>query len=173
MRRILKYCWFIFVMRLTGFLPDLKFIMCMRGWLLKPCFKSCGRNFQICSNAMIVYTSNVSIGNDVYIAYGCWIHGVGSVTFEDEVMLGPYTVLATSNHNKTDGSYRFGGGQVAPIIMRRGSWCGTHVVITAGVTVGTGAACAAGCVVTRDVPDHAIVGGVPARELRRHDRAEA
>ncbi len=165
MTRILKYCWFIFVMKITGLLPDFKFVMCMRGLLVKPCFAACGRNFQICSNAMIVYTSNVSIGNDVYIAYGCWIQGVGGVTLGDEVMLGPYTILASSNHLKKDGSYRFGIGSHAPIVMERGAWTGAHVVIVAGTTVAAGAACAAGAVVTKDVWADAVVAGVPARVI--------
>lgn len=165
-QRVLKQVWFTFVTKLTGILPDFKFVMAFRGFLLKPCFRRCGRNFQICSNAMIVYTSNVSIGNDVYIAYGSWIQGVGGVTFEDQVMLGPYTVLASSNHTRLDRSYRFGPGALAPIVMKRGCWTGSHVSIMGGVTIGTGAACAAGAVVTRDVPDDAIVAGVPAKVLR-------
>lgn len=153
-------------MKVTGVLPDLKAIMRFRGFLLRPCFNSCGRNFQICSNAMIVYSANVAIGNNVYIAYGCWIQGVGGVTFEDEVMLGPYSVVASANHTRLGGSFRFGPGRHTPIVLKRGSWTGAHVVITAGVTVGAGAACAAGAVVTHDVPDHTLVGGVPARVLR-------
>ena len=167
MVRLLKYSWFVFIMRVTGFLPDFTVIMRLRGWLLRPSFKCCGPNFQICSHAMMVYTSNVSIGNDVYIAYGCWIQGYGGVTFEDQVMLGPYTLLASSNHTKKDGSYRFGPPRAAPIVMKRGSWTGAQTVVTAGVTVGVGAACAAGAVVTVDVPDHAVVGGVPAKVIQR------
>lgn len=165
MIRIVKYCWFVLVMKLSGFLPDFRVIMRLRGFLVRPCFRKCGRNFEICSNAMVVYSSNVSVGDNVYIAYGCWIQGVGDVTLQDEVMLGPYTVLASSNHQKGGDSYRFAVGLHKPIVMKRGSWTGAQVVVTAGVTVGAGAACAAGAVVTRDVPDGAVVAGVPARVL--------
>ncbi|MEW6252767.1 MAG: sugar O-acetyltransferase [Planctomycetota bacterium] len=166
MLRMLKYAWFILVMRLTGWLPDFIPIMRFRGWLLRLCFRRCGRNFQICSHAMIVYTSNVSIGNDVYIAYGSWIQGLGGVTIEDEVMLGPYTILATNDHTRVNRSFRYGAPRAAPIVMKRGSWTGAHAVLTAGVTLGAGSAAAAGSVVTRDVPDDVVVGGVPARVLR-------
>ncbi len=166
MLRVLKYAWFFFVMKVTGWLPDFIPVMRFRGWLLRPCFQHCGRNFQICSHAMIVYTSNVSIGADVYIAYGSWVQGIGGVTFEDQVMLGPYTILASNDHTPVGGSFRFGHGRPAPIVMKRGSWTGGHVVVTAGVTVGAGSACAAGAVVTKDVPDGVIAGGVPARVLR-------
>lgn len=165
MGRVLKYCWLHLVMHLTAFLPDLKPVMRLRGLAVRPCFARCGRNFQICSGAVIVYSANVSIGKDVYIAHGSWIQGVGGVTLEDEVMLGPYTILASANHTRKDGSYRFGEGQHAPIVLKRGSWTGVHVVVTAGVTIGEGAACAAGAVVTKDVPAGAVVGGVPARML--------
>ena len=164
--RIVKYAWFHVVTRLTAWWPDFKFLMRLRGLLVCWCFAECGRNFQIASNAMIVYTSRVSIGDDVYVAYGCWIQGIGGVRLEDQVMLGPYTVLATANHSKVDGSYRFGEGQYAPIHMGRGAWTGSHVVVTAGIEIGAGAACAAGAVVTRDVEPDAVVGGVPAKVIR-------
>jgi len=152
-------------MKTTSWLPDFQFIMRIRGFLTRPCFFHCGRDLQIASNAMIVYTSNVSIGDHVYIAYGVWIQGVGGVTLEDEVMLAPYAVLASSDHTECNGSYRFAAGIHEPIYIDKGAWIGAHAVITAGVTVGKGAVCAAGSVVTKDVPPHAIVGGVPSRRI--------
>lgn len=165
MKRILAFTWFCLVTKLTGWVPDFQFVMRLRGWLVRPCFRRCGRNFQLGSGVMIVYTTHVTIGDDVYLAYGSWIQGYGGVTLEDQVMLGPYTILASNNHTRQDRSYRFGAPACAPVVLRRGAWTGAHVVVTAGVTVGIGAACAAGAVVTRDVPDDAIVGGVPARVL--------
>jgi acetyltransferase-like isoleucine patch superfamily enzyme len=161
--RIATYCWFVFVMKFTGCLPDFKAVMRLRGFLVRPCFLRCGKAFEIASNAMIVYTSRVSIGDNVYIAYGSWVQGVGGVTIDDEVMLAPYSVLASSNHTQINGSYRFGEGVHEPIHICRGAWVGAHTVVTAGVTVGTGAVCAAGSVITKDVPDHSTVGGVPAK----------
>lgn len=173
MIRMLKFAWFVVVMWLTSMLPDFKFIMRFRGMLLKPCFKRCGRNLQIQARTMIVYSANVEIGNDVFIACGSWIQGVGGVTFEDEAMLGPYTIMATSNHTRTNRSFRFGPPIQKPIVMKRGAWTAAHVVITAGVTLGEGSACAAGSVVTRDVPPDTVVAGVPARVIRRLDEPPA
>ena len=81
-------------------------------------------------------------------------------------MLGPYTILASSNHTKRNGSYRQGAPEHLPIVLKRGSWTAAHVVVTAGVTIGAGSACAAGAVVTKDVPDNTVVGGIPARPIR-------
>jgi len=165
-KRVLAYAWLTLVMSLTAFLPDVTPMLKLRGLLVRWCFRSCGRNFQLAGGVRILFTTRIDIGQDVYIASGCWLQGVGGIRLGDEVMLGPYTVLATNNHTKVDGSYRFGPGSAAPIVMGRGSWTGSHVTITAGCTVGSGAAVAAGAVVTEDVPDHAVVGGVPAKVIR-------
>ena len=171
MWRIIAYIWFTLVMCVTAILPDVTPVLKLRGMLVRACFRSCGRNFQLAAGVRITFTTRMDIGHDVYIAPGCWIQGVGGVTLGDQVMLGPYTVLASNNHSKKDGSYRFGEGSAAPITLQRGAWTGAHTVVTAGVTVGAGAALAAGAVAASDVPDHAVVGGVPARIIKRQYEA--
>jgi acetyltransferase-like isoleucine patch superfamily enzyme len=161
----LKYIWFFGVMKWTGLLPDLKVVMRLRGWLVRPCLMSCGSNLQICSHVIVLSPHRVRIGSNVYMGYGSWIQGHGGVLLEDEVMLGPYTIIASSNHTKSDGSYRYGSPDAAPVSLLRGSWTGSHVTITGGVEIGEGAACAANSVVTKSVEPHAIVGGVPARVI--------
>ena len=163
MMRILAYTWFTLIMGVTAFLPDVTPVLRLRGFLVRLCFRSCGPNLQLASGVRILFTTRVELGRDVYMAPGCWVQGVGGIVLGDEVMLGPYTVLASNNHTKRDGSYRFGEGRSAPIVFGRGAWTGAHTVITAGVRIGAGAAVAAGAVVTTDVPDQAVVGGVPAR----------
>lgn len=165
--RVIKYIYFCFIMNITGFLPDLNLIMAFRGMLLRPCFKKCGKRFQIGSNVVILYGSRVSIGDDVYIAYGSWIQGFGEINIDDEVMLGPYTILSTSNHTKTGNSYRFGKGKTGKIVIQKGSWTGAHVVITAGVNIGEGVVCAAGSVVVNSMSSGVICGGVPAKILKK------
>ena len=167
MVRILKYLWFRFVMLTTGWIPDFTPVLRLRGFLASPAFKKCGRNFQIASGTIINYTSKVSIGNDVFIANNCWIQGMGEVLLEDEVLLGPFTVLASNNHTKANGSYRFGAHKGEKIILKYGSWTGAHSVVTAGVTVGKGSAIAAGAVAIKDVPANCVVGGVPAKIIKQ------
>lgn len=166
MGRVIAYAWFTLVSSLTGFLPDFTPCLRFRGWLVRLCFSSCGRNFQLASNVKILFTTRIEVGRDVYIAPGCWLQGVGGISLGDEVMLGPYTVLASNNHTKVNGSYRFGAGASAPIRLGRGAWTGAHVVVTAGCTIGDGAAIAAGAVVTQDVPADTVAGGVPARVIQ-------
>jgi maltose O-acetyltransferase len=169
MFRILSYAWFTFVVGITGFLPDFWPILKLRGGLVRWCFKSCGRNLHVGTGVRVQFTNRVEIGDHVLLAHGCWVQGVGGVKLGDEVMLGPYTCVATNDHMKRNGSYRQGEGRKAPIVMERGSWTGSHAVLTAGVTVGAGSAVAAGAVVTRDVPPNVVVGGVPARIIMRDE----
>jgi maltose O-acetyltransferase len=168
--RLLKYFWFHLITLATGWLPDLRPLMRIRGFLLRPCFKSCGRNLQVARRVTINFSNCLEIGRDVYIATGCWIHAWGGIVIEDEVQLGPYSMLVTGDHTLKDGSYRHGPSSLAPIHLRHGSWVAAHAVVTKGVTLGRGALIAANSVATRNIPDFAIAAGVPARIIKEESR---
>jgi maltose O-acetyltransferase len=168
--RILKHFWFHLVTLATSWLPDLKPLMRMRGFFLRPCFKSCGGNLQVARRVTINFSNRMEIGRDVYIATGCWIHAWGGVVLEDEVQLGPYSVLVTGDHSLKDGSYRYGPSALAPIRICHGSWVAAHAVVTKGVTLGRGALLAANSVATRNIPDFAIAAGTPARIIDEKSR---
>ena len=55
----------------------------------------------------------------------------------------------------------------APIVIKNNVWIGMAAIILKGVTIGEGAIVAAGAVVTRDVPAHTIVAGVPAKVIKK------
>ena len=166
--RILKYWWFHCVMILTGWLPDNTPFIRLRGWLARPAFKRCGPRLEISRHTHIGFSANMEIGRDVFFGYGTWIQAGGGVTIEDEVLLAPYVVVIAGDHGLQDGSYRFGHGGRAPIRLCKGCWIGAHVTVTKGVTVGEGVLVAANAVVTKDLPDHCIAGGVPARVIKEH-----
>ena len=89
------------------------------------------------------------------------------VTIEDEVFVGHGVVFTNELYPRatnTDGSMKTDADwTVVPTLIRRGASIGSNATIMAGVTIGYGALVGAGAVVTRNVPDHAIVAGVPAR----------
>ena len=91
--RVFCYLWFYIVTLVTDWLPDLSPLMRFRGFLLRPCFKSCGQNFQIGRRVTINFPNRLETGRDVYIATGCWLHARGGIVIEDEVQLGPYSVV--------------------------------------------------------------------------------
>lgn len=170
--RILKYLWFHLVMVATSWLPDLRPVLKLRGFLSRPAFKSCGANLQVARGVTVNFTTRVELGRDVYLAHGCWLHASGGITLEDGVQVGPYAVLVSADHTEVDGSYRFGESAVAPIRICRGAWIAAHATVTKGVVVGRGSVLAANSVATRDIPPFAKAGGVPARLIWKQARIE-
>jgi maltose O-acetyltransferase len=133
-----------------------------RGRWLQLVLKSHGVNLKISSMVNVYNPSRIIVGNNVYIGHGTYI-GDGDINIEDEVVIGPYCSLTGGNHLFKDGSVRFGGYEYKPVTIGRGTWIGGHVTITAGVTIGSGCLIAAGAVVTMDIPNGMIAGGVPAK----------
>lgn len=168
--RVLQYLWFHAVMVATNWLPDLRPVLRMRGFLLRPAFRCCGKNLQVARHVTVNFTNRMEIGRDVFLATGCWLHAQAGIALEDEVQIGPYAVLATGDHTQVGGSFRFGPSSVAPIRVREGSWIAAHATVTKGVILGRGALLAANSVATRDVPPFALAAGVPARIILRKPR---
>lgn len=138
----------------------------IRGWLHRPFLKSCGRNFQVGLHAKLEHRTGIEVGNDVYIGHGSWLSGLGGgVVLHDEVMLGPYVTMVSTNHTFRDGSARFAPGAPGRIEIGRGSWIAAGVTLIAGTTVGASCLIAAGAVVNADVEEGAIAGGVPAKVI--------
>jgi acetyltransferase-like isoleucine patch superfamily enzyme len=150
---------------MTSWLPDNRLTIRARGSLYRPIIGRCGVGFTVGRDVTILAMDRLSIGRHCYFAKGTWINAMGGVEIEDEVVMSPYVVIASSSHGFRDGSVRFGGAHPAPVRIGRGSWLASHVVISAGVSVGRGNLVAANAVVTKDTPDDVIVGGVPARVL--------
>lgn len=113
-----------------------------------------------------VIGQNVMIGPDVRIGNGCKIQNNVSlykgVTLEDDVFCGPSCVFTNVRTPRAHVNRR---EEFAPTLVRRGASIGANATIVCGVTIGRYAFVGAGATVTRDVPDFALVVGVPARRM--------
>ena len=113
--------------------------------------------------------SGIRIGEDSLVGEYSVIRGQGGVTIGNRVYTSPFTQIIAVNHIFDDPSRSFveQGITAEGIEIEDDVWLGAGAIITDGVHVGKGAVVAAGAVVTKDVPPHTVVGGVPARVIRQ------
>ncbi len=149
-------------------LPPYGSALDLRGRLATGFLRHSGERLRISSRVNIYEPGNVSVGSHVYIGYSTYL-GAGEIVLADEVVIGPFCAIAAGNHTRRDRSFRYGPYEFGRIVIGRGTWLGAHVTVTAGVTIGEGCLIAAGSVVTEDVPDDSVVGGVPGRVLKTLD----
>lgn len=107
---------------------------------------------------------NIHIGKNVFINSCCHFQDQGGIYIGDDVLIGHNVVLATIDHDLDPYDRQ---NHYAPIRIGNRVWIGSSTVITKGVTIGDGAVIAAGAVVTKDVEPNTVVGGVPAKLIRR------
>lgn len=115
------------------------------------------------------FGNRVKFGKGVFINHSAIFSASGGIEFEDGVMLAPGVRIATINHDMNDRHTKYTYGKV---LIKKNAWIGMGATICPGVTVGEYAVVAAGAVVTKDVPDYAVVGGVPAKVIRFQDPSE-
>ena len=110
------------------------------------------------------FGKHIKIGKNVFINHACSFLDLGGITIEDDVLIGPRVNLTTENHpvDPTKRKHL----DLKSILIKRNVWIGAGATILPGVTIGENSIVAAGAVVNKDVPDNAIVGGVPAKFIK-------
>ncbi|WP_405268463.1 acyltransferase [Methanobrevibacter sp.] len=108
----------------------------------------------------------MKLGNNVFINSNCLAMARGGITIEDDVMLAGNVQLLSNNHDEYERQIL----TCEEILIKRGAWLGAGVTILAGVTVGKYAIVGAGAIVTKDVPDYAVVVGAPAKVVKTLDK---
>jgi len=112
-------------------------------------------------------TTGITIGNDVLISWGCTIvdSNMHSIVSSERVK-----ELATAKKEYDNGTIGDNPDiqtiKSKPIVIKDKVWIGFNCIIMKGVTIGEGAVIGAGSVVTKDVPDYAVVGGNPAKVIK-------
>lgn len=109
---------------------------------------------------------DVVIGDHTRVGIHCTV--IGPVTIGSHVNLAQGITVTALNHNFKDTALRIDeqGISTKPVVIGDDVWIGANAVILPGVTIGRHAVVAAGAVVTKDVPDNCIVGGVPAHIIK-------
>ena len=137
----------------------------IRAFCGKLILSKCGKNVNIEKGA--IFPSSAELGDNSGIGIRAQING--KVIIGKNVMMGPDVCIYAINHafNRVDIPMNFQGfAPEKPVVIGDDVWIGARVIILPGIRIGTGAVIGAGAVVTRDVPDYAVVGGNPARILK-------
>lgn len=144
-----------------------KLIRKLRSAVAGGCFDRHGSNINIEKGADFGRGIGISIGNNSGLGVECVVRG--PLEIGDNVMMGRWVNIMTNSHDtsRTDIPMNQQGHKPAKkVTIGSDVWIGNRVTILPGVTIGNGAILGAGAVITKDVPDFAVMGGVPARVIK-------
>lgn len=111
------------------------------------------------------FGKNITVGKNVFINAGCKFQDQGGIFIDDGALIGHGVVLATLNHDMDPAKRQ--QLHPAPIHIGKNVWIGANATICSGVTIGDNAVIAAGADVVKDVPPDTVVGGVPAKVIKK------
>ncbi|OBT19343.1 hypothetical protein A9263_15185 [Vibrio cyclitrophicus] len=160
---------FYFIM--ANILPHIGPLANIRRWLFSKSNINITRFSNIYGSITVRPLANQ---RNIIIEDGCFINTnvrfgvpIYTVTIKKNCQIGPSAMFETSQHgllyDKINGRSTSGSA----ILVEEGVWIGAGAVITSGVTIGEGAVVAAGAVVIQDVSPYTLVGGVPAKEIKK------
>lgn len=168
LNRLVRYDWPLhFVLLFTNWLPDNVAFLRLRGWLASPFFSKCGKNLRLGRDITFYNPLNIQLGSNIYIAKGCWFSAGFPIQIGDEALFGPNVIVASSNHTKENGSFRYGKSTGNVVIIGKGSWIAANCAITAGTDIGNGAVIGANSVVKGEIAPDSLYAGNPAKYIKQ------
>lgn len=171
----MKYLYLIIYKLFLQYLPatdnrfylSKKLIRPIRSRIASKCFESASKDVNIEKSADFGTGAGISLGNRSNLGINCRVRG--PLQIGDDVMMGPdVTILGPSHcHERTDIPMIEQGSQEPKLtVIGDDVWIGARAIILNGVRIGRGVIIAAGAVVTKDIPDYTIAGGVPAKVIK-------
>lgn len=139
----------------------------VRAGLARAIFLEMGRNVRVHQNVHFGSGAKLRIGDNSALAPDCWV--ASDTTIGNDVMMAPEVTILSSTHGtaSTDVPMRLQPQPPKrPVVIGDDVWLGTRIIILPGVRIGSHSIIGAGSVVTKDVPEYAIVAGNPARVIR-------
>lgn len=155
--------------RLTNW-PRWNIMKQLRGWHYSNLLASAGKNLRVTSNVKFANPRNIYVGNNCYLGDGVQLYAWNEkITIGSNVLVAAGVQMITRKHGFGDIESPISeqGYVNAPIIIEDDVWIGFRAIILSGVTIGEGSIVGAGAVVTKDVEPYSVVGGVPAKIIRK------
>ena len=135
-----------------------------------------GNNVTIASRCELLCTGvvrnigiGIVIGEGSAFNVGCFLAGQGGIEIGKSVIVGPYVQIFSENHNYDDLDTEIvdQGESRRGVVIGDNCWIGASVVILDGVSIGSGCVISAGAVVTKSFPENSVIGGVPAKIIKK------
>ncbi len=137
----------------------------IRNYLSKITGNEVDESVDVFTPLYINYGRHTKIGKNVFINFGCTFLDLGGITIEDNVLIAPNVSLLSEGHPVSPSERH--SLMVGHIHIKKNAWIGAGAIILQGVTIGENSIVAAGAVVATNVPDNAIVGGTPAKVIKK------
>lgn len=138
-----------------------------RTELLKKLFGSTGENIYIEPTFRCDYGYNIHVGQNFYANFDCVFLDVCEIRIGDNCLIAPGVHIYTATHPLNTKERISGAEYGEPVNIGDNVWIGGRAVINPGVNIGNNVVIASGSVVTKDVPDNVVIGGNPARIIKR------
>ena len=148
-------------------LPGYKFGNWLRSWICSKLFKKTGKNITIKHGAYFGDGRDIIMGDYSQLGINCKVEN--DLVMGEYVLMGPEVVIYSSMHayDELDTPIMMQGAkEIQPVTIGNDVWIGLRAVIMPGVKIGNHVIVGSGAVVTHDVPDYAVGGGVPAKISR-------
>ena len=163
MRPIINYLNSLFI----PLLPETRFFK-LKRFLLKLAGITVGDNTRVTSSVKVLSQGNLTIGGNTWIGPETLIMSTSNIHIGNNVDIAPRVYIGNGTHELgVDGIRRAGKGVSKDISIGDGTWICTGAVILPGVTIGKMCVIAAGAVVGKDVEDNTLVGGIPAKLIKK------
>lgn len=165
-------CTYEILMSLIFKLPRHRFFNLLKSFFIRIQGGTVGKKVVFYPGIKINPAFNITLGDNVDLAWGVLITTGGGVEIGERTLIGYNTQIFSANHIIPKNRGRiFGSGhdRQKPVKISNDVWIGAACVILPGITIGEGAIVAAGSVVTKDVEAFSIVGGNPAKLIKYRD----
>ncbi|MFP7485063.1 maltose acetyltransferase domain-containing protein [Priestia filamentosa] len=140
-----------------------------KGEILRELFGSGGEHANIEPPFRCDYGYNIHIGKNFFMNFECVLLDVCEIRIGDNCFIAPGVHIYTATHPLDPHERNTAGEYGIPVTIGNNVWIGGRAIINPGVKVGHNVVIASGAVVTKDVPDNVVVGGNPARIIKKLD----
>ena len=137
-----------------------------REEIIRELFGSVGKNPVLRPGFNCDFMKNIYVGDNFLADYNVIFHGDGEIHIGDNVTIMPNSVIATVKIPMNPKNRRQHKTTATPVTIGNDVWIGANVLVMPGVTIGNNVVITVGAIVTKDVPDNSLIGGVPAKVLK-------